>query len=470
MTSLRLRRELLRLATATFGAAWYYAAWSVAFTYLARPVEGPSFVLVWALSVLAMYVARYLNVERGNAGAVGWPVAAGALVSIVLASWLTPGIGGPVNLVLGLRSFNGAAVVLTVGLFILWWRCVDAVRDGFNMGTTSLRFRLGVVMLFWAVILAAFVHLDLTAVIFVFFAAALVAMALARVEDVSRSLGGVVTPFNRTWALILAAAVTGVMLVGAIAVVVLTPDTIRTILGWLSPLWFVLTFVFIAIIALLARILEPLILFLIDALRPVADRMLRFTPQQFQAPQDQEPLVLERYVPPVILDSAKWLALIAVIVFALWLLAAWARQRRQTTGEGVPELRESVWSAEAFADDARGLLDRLLGRFRRHRPGIATDSVRHIYASLQVLAAERGAPRPPDDTPYEYLPQLQSLLPAAAADLSLLTAAYVDAHYHEIEPTEAELGRAQAAWQRVRRAAEAVPAVKSDGGEVRAEE
>ncbi|MFN8498306.1 MAG: DUF4129 domain-containing protein [Anaerolineae bacterium] len=465
MTSLRLRRELLCLATATFGAAWYYAAWSVAFAYLARPVEGPSFFLVWALSVLAMYVARYLNVERGSAGAVGWPVAVGALVSIVLASWLTPGIGGPVTLVLGLRSFNGAAVVLTVGLFILWWRCVDAVRDGFGMGVTSLRFRLGVVMLFWTVILGAFVHLDLIAIIFLFFAAALVAMALARVEDVSRSLGGVVTPFNRTWALILAAAVTAVMLIGAVAVVVFTPDTIRTIMGWLSPLWFVLSFVFIAIIALLARILEPLILFLIAALQPVAERMLRFTPQQFQAPQNQEPPAWERYVPPVVLDSAKWFALAAVIVLALWLLTVWARQRRQADRDGVPELRESVWSAEAFADDARGLFDRLLGRFRRQRPGIATDSVRHIYASLQVLAAARGAPRPPDDTPYEYLPQLQGLLPTAAADLSLLTDAYVDAHYHEIEPSAAELRQAQAAWQRVRRAADAVPTVKSEEDE-----
>ncbi|MFN8483559.1 MAG: DUF4129 domain-containing protein [Anaerolineae bacterium] len=463
MTSLRVRRELLRLATATFGAAWYYAAWSVAFAYLARPVEGPSFLEVWALSVLAMYVARYLNVERGDAGAMGWPVAVGALVSIVLASWLTPGIGGPVALVLGLRAFNGAAVLLTLGLFILWWRGVDAVRDGFGMGVTSLRFRLGVVILFWTVIFAAFIHFDLIAIIFVFFATALVAMALARVEDVSRSLGGVVTPFNRTWALILAAAVTAVMLIGVIAVLVFTPDTIRTILGWLAPLWLVLSFVFIAIIALAARILEPLILFLIEALRPVAERMFRFTPNQLQAPQNQEPVVLERLVPPVILDSAKWLALIAAVVFALWLLTLWARQRRQTAGEGVPELRESVWSAEAFADDARGLLDRLLGRFRRHRPGIATDSVRHIYASLQVLAADRGAPRPPDDTPYEYLPRLQGLLPDAAADLSLLTDAYVDAHYHEIEPTDAELRQAQGAWQRVRRAAANVPTLKGDG-------
>ncbi len=466
MTSLRVRRELLRLATATFGAAWFYAAWSVTFAYLGSGIAGPSFAVVWLLSVLAMYVARYLNLERGNAGAMGWPVAVGAVLSIVLASLLTPGIGGPAALVIGLRAFNGAAVVLAVGLFILWWRNVDIVREGFSMGSTSLRFRLGVVALFWTVIFAAFVHMNLTPIIFVFFAAALVAMALARVEDVSRSLGGVVTPFNRTWALILAASVTAVMLVGAIAVAIFTPDTLRTMLGWLAPLWLVLSFILIAIIALLARLLEPLIMLLVDALRPVAENLFRFQPQQAQAPQDQTPIDLERYVPPIILDSAKWLALVGVVVLALWLLTVWARQRRQATLEGVPELRESVWSAEAFADDARGLLDRLLGRFRRHRPSIATDSVRHIYASLQVLAAERGSPRPPDDTPYEYLPRLQALLPDAAADLALLTDAYVDAHYHEIAPTEVELGAAQAAWQRVRRAADAVPTVKSEKEEV----
>ncbi len=470
MTSLRVRRELLRVATATFGAAWFYAAWSVAFAYLGSGVAGPSFLVVWLLSVLAMYVARYLNIERGNAGAMGWPVAVGAVISIVLASLLTPGIGGPAALILGLRSFAGAAVILTIGLFILWWRGVDQVREGFSMGVTSLRFRLGVVALFWTVILGAFVHLNLTPVIFVFFTAALVAMALARVEDVSRSLGGIVTPFNRTWALILAASVTAVMLVGVVAVAIFTPDTIRMILGWLAPIWFVLSFLLIAIVAVLARLLEPLIMFLVNALRPVAENMFRFQPQQFQAPQNQEPLDLERYVPPVIIDSVKWLALVGVIVLALWLLTVWARQRRQVAGEGVPDLRESVWSTQAFADDARGLLDRFFGRFRRHHPSIATDSVRHIYASLQVLAAERGAGRPPDDTPYEYLPRLQTLLPEAAGDLALLTDAYVDAHYHEIAPTERELRQAQDAWQRIRRAADAVPTVKSEKEEMAAEE
>jgi hypothetical protein len=117
----------------------------------------------------------------------------------------------------------------------------------------------------------------------------------------------------------------------------------------------------------------------------------------------------------------------------------------------VPELRESVWSAEAFAQDARNLLDRMLGRFRGERRVRGADTIRDIYANLQLLAAERGAPRPLDDTPYEYLPALVAAFPGAEADLRLLTNAYVDAHYHELPTNDAELARARAAWEAIKR-------------------
>ncbi len=451
MTGLRVRREVLRLATAVMEAAWFYVAWRLLFALFAPQAPVIGFGLVLGGMVIAVYVARYLDLGRAGTRRQGWAVAVSALVVTLASAWLA-GFGGPASFLTGLRDFEDGKVIYLVGSLVLWWRAVSLVADGFSVERIGLRFRIGVVIFFWSLIGVGLVGLQgLTPYVFIYFTAGLLSMALARVEEVSRDLSGAATPFDATWASTLGVAVLTVMLVGLVAVVVLTPDAIRTILGWLAPLWGLLGVIFIGIVYVLVWLLNPLLEAFMRALRPTLERLPQL-PQATATPTpDDAATAARQLLPEAVVMGLRWVGLLAGLALAFWLLSLWAQRRRQALLDPVPELRESVWSRDAFAEDARNLLDRALGRFRGRRHTQSTENVRRIYASLQALAAEHGVPRPPDDTPYEYLPALLAAFPGAEADLRFLTTAYVDAHYHELPTSDVDLRRARSAWEQARR-------------------
>lgn len=457
MSATRLRRELLRLATALMEAAWFWAAWAVAFGLFSPQSVSPSLALVSLLMITAVFVARYLDL--GRAGSLGQAVAVAVTVAVlmfVVAAAL--GLGGPGAFLVGLRDFLDPNLLFIVGYLALWWRGISLVGGGFSADQTGFRFRVGVVVFMWVLMAAAFAGVSVTSAVFVFFTAGLLAMGLARVEDVSRDAAGVATPFDRGWVSILVGAVIAVMLLGLVISVLFSVDTIRAILGWMGPLWDVLARVLVVLLTILAFLLSPLVEALARALRPALDRLAA---QQLPTPTpgDQEVTQATSLLPEAVGMGLKWALLAIGLLAAVMLLGLWAQRRRAAAAEPVAELRESVWSAEAFAQDARSLWERAVGRFRRHPRGQASDSVRHIYATLQAVAAEHGAPRPADDTPYEYLPMLVAAFPTAEGDLLFLTETYVDAHYHELPTSDATLAQAQQAWARIRQVIEATPRI-----------
>ena len=460
MTIYRMRRELLRLATAVFEATWYYIAWRLAFAAFAAGQPAPSYALVLGLTVLAVYVARYFDLGRPGTQVQSWAVGLTAVATLFLAA-ATTGLGGPLAFLVGLRDFRDPHLLLTVGHIVLWWRAISVVSEGFGVERTGFRFRIGIVAMFWCLIGAAFVGLDVTTYIFIYFPASLLAMSLARVEEVSRDAVGVATPFDRNWVTILLAAVLSVMLIGVLATSLLSVEAVRTIVGWFRPLWSLLAALLIGVVYVFALLLNPLMQALVNALRPALAQLPQVV-QGTPTPTPEETAAPPPLLPEAVLLGLRWVVVVAALAGVFWLLAVWARRRADRLSEPVPELRESVWSADAFAQDARALLDRALARLRGQRRSHAADTVRHIYASLQALAADLGLPRPPDDTPYEYLPALVEAFPAAAADLRFLTQAYVDAHYHELPTSAADLARARAAWEAVQRVARATGPVKRD--------
>ena len=76
--------------------------------------------------------------------------------------------------------------------------------------------------------------------------------------------------------------------------------------------------------------------------------------------------------------------------------------------------------------------------------------MRAIYANLLALMAAADHPRQPAQTPYEYEPGVEALLPARQAEISALTEAFVRARYGEVEVDAQELARLQEAWERIR--------------------
>ena len=76
-------------------------------------------------------------------------------------------------------------------------------------------------------------------------------------------------------------------------------------------------------------------------------------------------------------------------------------------------------------------------------------TVRRIYANLVRLATEAGYPRPKAQTPYEYLVTLAEAFPDNADEVTVITEAYVGAHYGQLPDSRQELERIRACWERV---------------------
>ena len=95
---------------------------------------------------------------------------------------------------------------------------------------------------------------------------------------------------------------------------------------------------------------------------------------------------------------------------------------------------------------AAALSRSLVGRF------LAAMTIRRIYAHMGALAAERGYPRVPYETPYEYLPTLERSFPSNREDVTRITEAYVAVHYGEVPERPEDLAAVQTAWERIREA------------------
>ncbi|MDO8567275.1 MAG: DUF4129 domain-containing protein [Dehalococcoidales bacterium] len=154
----------------------------------------------------------------------------------------------------------------------------------------------------------------------------------------------------------------------------------------------------------------------------------------------------------------SWTILFAgLILLALWRVSSqiygWLRRKMNSPGAEVDSL------PGAFRADILGWLkhifSRLLGLWR-HTPPRQTEprdlaSVRQIYRQLLKWAAASGWRRPVDETPYEYLPTLERLVPSHADDFRRITRHYVNARYGQSPPTPAELGQLKQSWQHISR-------------------
>jgi hypothetical protein len=77
-------------------------------------------------------------------------------------------------------------------------------------------------------------------------------------------------------------------------------------------------------------------------------------------------------------------------------------------------------------------------------------TIRRIYAHLVALAAKRGYPRLPYQTPYEYLPVLERAFPNHPEEAARITESYVAVHYGEVPERPEDLAQVRAAWDAIR--------------------
>jgi hypothetical protein len=157
-----------------------------------------------------------------------------------------------------------------------------------------------------------------------------------------------------------------------------------------------------------------------------------------------------------------------VLLILLLLLAARVLTRvlghRPDQGDEDEELRESLGPGGNFWGGVLAALTDLWSRLTRpvrQRSGAllaalrgdeggSALSIRQVYAALLRRGESLGFPRRLDQTPYEYLRDLDKALPAQAGELSQITEAYVHVRYSPMPAAPGVLQAVRQAWQRIR--------------------
>ncbi len=124
---------------------------------------------------------------------------------------------------------------------------------------------------------------------------------------------------------------------------------------------------------------------------------------------------------------------------------------------------EAVTASDyGLLDDLKALLRGLYAWLRRllrwgrkkeaRGPAVSPQAktVRDIYRRFLIWGGNRGRPRAPSRTPYEYQAEMSRILPGREDDLGLLTEAYVMVRYGGAEPGPDLINLVRAAWKNIR--------------------
>lgn len=460
LATFNLRRELRLALLAAMETCWVFAVIVLLTALIERPqplTPLPFFAAYW----LALIVGRLLPESK-----LRWVILQAIAVTLAVVTLLAvaraelyPQIDWSdfvwlPRLFAGMLSFtNGIAVEHIVGLGVVYVfvRGLGFAQRPLSLWFIGFQFRIGIVVFFLFLLATGMAHsfdalrrnsYDPTVWIFVYFFVSLLAIALARMEEMENDVR-----YGPRWAITLLVAVALVLFIGFGVLQVFTLDTASTLLQLFSPLWVVMS----GIIVLLAIPFGILAEWLVELLRPFFNNVSQLFSQLQQIfPQNQD--VTKR-----IEESASMLTLlepflkilcVLVIVFAIGYWIARALNRRMTKIEDEQYAREAIDDKDD-SEHARRATMAKRGAPRPRRRDLAAESIRRIYAALVARAADAGLPRRAAETPYEFLPRLQSQWRSETDDLNVITEAYVQVHYAEHAAAPEQVNGVRAAWQRV---------------------
>jgi len=460
-----LRRELLILAMGVMDVC-IVTPLLAALLSLLVPVRPFRLAAVFLVAVVAaQYIARVvLRLSVGRAARTALVltmIVVSGLVVIQRLFYASSGLLNPAWLVAVFREMRRAnlewsnvskdALIFGFVLF-LWWRGILLARRRHGSVSVSFRFRLGIVILAFTMLLGGLV-LDwaFEAFAYVYFFASLFAIALARSGDVGERYGISQVPFNLTWLVTWIGVSLTVLFAAAGLAALLTGENISSVL---APVWTIIRGMLLGVAWLLGWVAEAVVLLLrlivgdidLERFREMLSvlRLSRPALPNVGQPQSGEEIALVR----TLRTAASLLALVVVVALSL----RWLRKQRK---QGLREDVESVWDPamvgaglQELWRGARNWLADATSGFQWTRVWAAL-TIRRIYAQMAALASERGYPRARHQTPFEYLQVLAKVFPELRGDLACITDSYVAAHYGEIPESEEELDRVQAAWRRV---------------------
>ena len=382
-----------------------------------------------AITLLLMAVANYLSVRQVNSP---------AFEGIVLATIILLGLfilrlyvfwGEPLLSLRWLRlAFFEAdprrveTLLVLATLGYLWFRAVTFLQRDISFFVIGYDFRKGVLGLILGVSLYTVLsHQSPILFVYTFFFFSLIAVALGRVEDKAQAVGGSGRPFGPGWVGLLAASSVLVLALGAVISSIWSLSGFRRFGQMIAPTGSVLGRVFETLALAFLRLLEPLIQWLIAFIRANLG-------DQVQSLQLQEPPPLGEILgqnggqgtvagsglPPWIHIVLAYVLPALGVLLVLLALVLWLERRGKRWSRSASEERERTPGEErqGLGRLVSGGLSRLrnlanlIGQFGLGRRFYAAVSVRNIYANMLRLAAERGYPRHPAQTPNDFLPRL----------------------------------------------------------------
>jgi|GEM_PF-1023242 len=456
--TLNLSRELRLALLAAMETCWVFAV----IVFLAAQVDQPR-----ALTPLPFFVAYWIALLIGRAlphsrkqwialQVIALGIAALTVLAVVRVelfpalawddfAWLPRALVAMLSITRGIATEH----LVTAGVLYVFIRGLGFAQRPLTLWFVGFQFRLGIVVFFLLFVVAGIARpfmltkpFDPTLWVFVYFFVSLLAIALARIEEVGGELR-----YGPRWIATILGGIALVLFIGLGILQFFNPETARWVLILLAPIWFLIT----AIVLLLAIPGGYLAGWLINLLKPIFDKVAQFfTDLTSQFPQQLRETLEDAAVSPIWTDienTLKMLIVPVVLMIVAYFLAR-ALQRRMKRIEAEAFIRESIGNDDAAERARRGArkTPRPRRSFAQH---IAAETIRRIYAALVARAAALGLPRRAAETPYEFLPRLEQKLPEHSGDLGALTDAYVAAHYGELDAPLEQVNRVRAAWRRV---------------------
>lgn len=454
------RLALIYLCLAGMEAAWATPLWLL----LYRPELSP-----WAAfaALLAALLAWMLVLELLSRAEVRPPLydllALGLMAATsLLAVRVILYRGGPVTdlgwlrrMVTDIADFRGGfppgLALLGANLF-LWQRATAATSRDLSFFNVGVSFRSGMLLLIAGAGALAVVHgRSLTPFVWLYFGLGLIAVAVARISEKASEAQSTGTPLTpRRFAQLLAAVGATLSAAGLVAAA-FTPAGIRGFLRLFEPLWSLVRPLFYALLLALARVIDPMLLWLEAKLTELLAQGgfgapapgISTTPQ---IPQPDPAQPLPPWLPTLLVNIAIVVGSIVAILIGIGFLLLYlervrrSRERLETEEEG----REAAPLGSNLVGRGAAALRNMAGLVRRFGLGaqlLAAVSVQNMYANLCRLAGRRGHPRPAAQPPDDYLPTLGRAFPGHDAELARITGAYMRVHYGDHPVSTAELAQ-----------------------------
>jgi hypothetical protein len=355
--------------------------------------------------------------------------------------------------------------VAAMGLVYLWARGIHLARRSLSLQSVGFSFRSGIVLLIVeSFILHFLTDLDASGFVIPYFSFSLVAVALARIEEVGQVPNSSRAGFTGFWVGSTLAAVGLLVAVGSGLALFFHGGGLRHVVDWVWPVVWLLVLILVGIGVLFLAIVEYAMgLFSVD-ISMVGEGLQRalqrlgalLTTMRLEAPPGGEPGETQPLLTVTRLALTIGLPLAIVVLVLLFT----SYRRRRGDRANWEESRESSFSPGALRrslraalEDGLGRLGDLAGLVDRFGVGsrfLAAISARRIYANMVRLATDAGYPRVQSQTPYEYLRTLCLALPKHQEEMAAITEAYVAAHYGQVPDARDDLQRLREYWRRIR--------------------